>query len=54
MAVYKDMYIQLFTSVTKTIDELQKVQQECEEMYLKNNAKPPIKIASIRKPDDTK
>ena len=31
---YKTMYLKLFNTVTDTISELQKVQCECEEVYI--------------------
>lgn len=34
MTNYKLMYLKLFNAVTDTISELQKVQSECEEMYI--------------------
>ena len=36
MADYKAMYLKLFNEVTDTIEHLQKIQQECEEMYIKS------------------
>ena len=42
MNVHQDMYIKLFQQVSKTIEELQKVQQECEEIFMENPSKPPI------------
>lgn len=44
MAQYKDPYIRLFNQVSQTIEDLQKVQQECEELYMGAKTKPPIKI----------
>ena len=34
MADYKSMYLKLFNEVTDTIERLQKIQQECEEVYI--------------------
>ena len=36
MADYKAMYLKLFNEVTDTIERLQKIQQECEEIYIKS------------------
>jgi len=36
MADYKSMYYKLFNEVTDTIERLQKIQQECEELYIKS------------------
>ena len=45
MSIYKEMYVKPFQKVSKTIEELQKVQQECEEMYMDTAQKPPIEIS---------
>lgn len=34
MADYKTLYFQLFTQVTRIIEELQQVQQDVEDLYL--------------------
>lgn len=34
MSDYKKMYFMLFNKITDTIEELQKIQQLCEEMYM--------------------
>ena len=34
MTDYKSMYLKLFKTTTDTINELKKVQCECEEMYI--------------------
>ena len=34
MTDYKSMYLKLFNTTTDTINELKKVQCECEEMYI--------------------
>ena len=34
MADYKAMYFKLFNEVTDTINRLQQIQQECEEMFI--------------------
>ena len=36
MADYKSMYYKLFNEVTDTIERLQKIQQECEELFIKS------------------
>ena len=36
MVDYKSMYLKLFNEVTDTIERLQKIQQECEEIYIKS------------------
>lgn len=45
MPIYKEMYLKLFQQVSKTIENLQQVQQECEQMYMEANASPPIELA---------
>lgn len=37
MADYKKMYLKLFNKVTDVIGELQQVQQETEELYIKSS-----------------
>lgn len=44
MPIYKEMYIKLFRQVSKTIKELQEIQQECERMYTEAKPGPPINI----------
>lgn len=34
MENYKEKYLRLFNEVTKTIEQLQEVQLECEEMFI--------------------
>ena len=34
MADYKAMYFKLFNEVTDTINRLQEIQQQCEEMFI--------------------
>lgn len=34
MADYKSMYYKLFNEVTDTIERLQKIQQECEQIFI--------------------
>ena len=36
MADYKAMYLKLFNEVTDTIERLQKIQQQCEDIYIKS------------------
>ena len=36
MADYKAMYLKLFNEVTDTIERLQKIQQECEKIYIES------------------
>ena len=52
MASYKEMYLKIFNCVTRMIGELEKVQQECEEMYMNNETKPPIELAEKVKEED--
>lgn len=46
MADYKEMYRNLFVSVSQAIELLQKAQQEAEERYLKTTAEKPIVLAA--------
>ena len=41
MADYKKMYTTLFNKITEVIEELQKIQQETEELYV-NSEEPQI------------
>lgn len=51
MSWYKNMYIRMFNQVSKTIEELQIAQQECEELCMNNEPKPPIQLADKAKQD---
>ena len=45
MADYKTMYLKAFNGISKSIEDLQKLQQECEELYLKNEQTLPVSFA---------
>ena len=47
MDCYREMYYQLFNKVTDVIEELQKVQQETEEMFASYESNPPDNILHI-------
>lgn len=51
MSIYKEMYIQLFHAVSKTIADLQKIQQDCEQLYMDEESKTNITLAN--KPTDS-
>ena len=51
MPLYNEMYNKLFRQVTKTIAELQQVQQECEQIYM--NATPNATIKILENQDST-
>ena len=45
LANYKEMYLKAFNGISKSIEDLQKLQQECEEIYLKNEQTLPVSFA---------
>ena len=45
MAIHREMYTKLFRKVSKVIEELEQIQQECEQMYMEAGLNPPVEIA---------
>lgn len=41
MPPYKELYFRLFNQVSKTIEDLQKIQQACEALYINPDPDPP-------------
>ena len=50
MPNYKEMYLKLFNKVTDVIEELQQVQRETEELYIKG-PEPELTVLKPRKED---
>ncbi len=42
MEIYKEMYLKAFNGISKAIEDLQRLQQQCEELYLKNEHTLPV------------
>ena len=46
MPDYKTMYVRLFNEVTATIERLQEIQKECENVYIEGNDAP-VYVADV-------
>lgn len=52
MADYQQMYFKLFNKVTDVIEELQQIQRETEELYIKDS-EPDLTVLRPQKEDKT-
>ncbi len=53
MADYQQMYLKLFNKITDVIEELQRIQEEVEELYIKGS-EPDLSVLKPQKKDSAK
>ena len=51
MADYKEMYYKLFNKVTDVINDLQEIQQLCEQLYIESEEETLTKFSVLKKDD---